>query len=175
MAKFRVDGVAAAFVVAFFATACATLVAPYDATFDTSLNKLSEDTAKFVAAASAGGPERSYRSKETVAYYASNGNVLDRLTERAKLTRGHIPCPTNETLVSFVAMPTSKTVLPEDYRKLDCREFQLYAVRLYSNQLEYAHGNDGVLNRSEAAALGGALQTSILGAIQTFVVNKPSN
>ena len=175
MAKFRVDGVAAAFVVAFFATACATLVAPYDATFDTSLNKLSEDTAKFVAAASAGGPERSYRSKETVAYYASNGNVLDRLTERAKLTRGHIPCPTNESLVSFAAMPTSKTVLPEDYRKLDCREFQLYAVRLYSNQLEYAHGNDGILNRSEAAALGGALQVSILGAIQTFVVNKPSN
>ena len=150
MAKFRVDGVAA-LVVAFFVTACATFVAPYDATFDTSLNK------------------------EAVAYYASTGNVLDRLTERAKLTRGHIPCPTNESLVSFAAMPTSKTVLPEDYRKLDCREFQLYAVRLYSNQLEYAHGNDGVLNRSEAAALGGALQVSILGAIQTFVVNKPSN
>ena len=174
MAKFRVDGVAA-LVVALLATACATLVAPYDATFDTSLNKLSEDTAKFLAAASAGGVERSYGSKEAVAYYASNSNVLDRLTERAKLTRGHIPCPTNETLVSFVAMPTSKTVLPEDYRKLDCREFQLYAVRLYSNQLEYAHGNDGILNRSEAAALGGALQVSILGAIQTFVVNKPSN
>ena len=175
MAKFRVDGVAAAFVVAFFATACATLVAPYDATFDTSLNKLSEDTAKFLAAASAGGAERSYRSKEAVAYYASTGNVLDRLTERAKLTRGRVPCPTNETLVSFAAEPTSKTVLPEDYRKLDCREFQLYGVRFYSNQLEYAHENDGILNRSEATALGGALKASILGAIQTFVANKPSN
>ncbi len=154
---------------------CVSLVAPYDPTFDQSLNKLSEDTAKFVAAASAGGAERSYRSKEAVAYYASTGNVLDRLTERAKLTRGRIPCPTNASLESFAAEPTSKTVLPEDYRKLDCREFQLYGVRFYSNQLEYAHGNDGILNKSEATALGGALQVAILGAIQTFVVNKPSN
>jgi hypothetical protein len=154
---------------------CVSLVAPYDPTFDQSLNKLSEDTAKFLAAAGAGGAERSYHSKEAVAYYASTGNVLERLTERAKLTRGHVPCPTNASLESFAAMPTSKTMLPEDYRKLDCREFQLYSVRLYSNQLEYAHQNDGVLNKSEATALGGALQTSILGAIQTFVVNKPSN
>jgi hypothetical protein len=154
---------------------CVSLVAPYDATFDTSLNKLSEDTAKFVAAVSAGGAERSYSSKEAVAYYASTGNVLDRLTERAKLTRGRIPCPTNASLEGFATEPTSKTVLPEDYRKLDCREFQLYAVRIYSNQLEYAHGNDGTLNKSEAKALGGALQVSILGAIQTFVANKPSN
>ncbi|MDQ2632308.1 MAG: hypothetical protein M3Y78_01065 [Pseudomonadota bacterium] len=174
MAMFRVGGVAV-IVTAFVATACATLVAPYDATFDTSLNKLSEDTAKFLAAASAGGVERSYRSKEAVAYYASVGNVLDRLTERAKLTRGRIPCPTNELLESFAAEPTSKTVLPEDYRKLDCREFQLYGVRFYSNQLEYAHGSDGTLNKSEVTAVGGALQASILGAIQTFVANKPSN
>lgn len=154
---------------------CVSLVAPYDPTFDQSLNKLSEETAKFLAAASAGGVERSYNSKEAVAYYASTGNVLDRLTERAKLTRGRIPCPTNASLESFAAEPTSKTVLPEDYRKLDCREFQLYGVRFYSNQLEYAHGNDGILNKSEATALGGALQVAILGAIQTFVVNKPSN
>ena len=174
MAKFRVYGVAT-LVLAFFVSACTTLVAPYDATFDTSLNKLSEDTAKFLAAASAGGAERSYRSKEAVAYYASTGNVLDRLTDRAKLTRGRIPCPTNELLESFATEPTSKTVLPEDYRNLDCREFQLYGVRFYSNQLEYAHENDGILNRSEATALGGALKASILGAIQTFVANKPSN
>jgi hypothetical protein len=154
---------------------CVSLVAPYDPTFDTSLNKLSEDTAKFIAAASAGGLERSYRSQETVAYYASTNNVLDRLIARAKLTRGRIACPTNASLESFAAMPTSKTALPEDYRQLDCREFQLYAVRLYSNQLEYAHEQDGVLNGSEATALGGALQVSILGAIQTFVANKPTN
>src|SRR5690606_2346210 len=174
MAMFRVGGVAV-IVTAFVATACATLVAPYDATFDTSLNKLSEDTAKFLAAASAGGVERSYRSKEAVAYYASVGNVLDRLTERAKLTRGRIPCPTNELLESFAAEPTSKTVLPEDYRRLDCREFQLYGVRFYTNQFEHAHGSDDILNKSEATALGGALQVAILGAIQTFVANKPSN
>ena len=57
MAKFRVYRVAT-LVVAFFVSACTTLVAPYDATFDTSLNKLSEDTAKFLAAASAGGAAR---------------------------------------------------------------------------------------------------------------------
>jgi hypothetical protein len=174
MSRLRVKA-PAALVGALLVTACATLVAPYDATFDTSLNKLSEDTAKLVAAANAGGAERSYHSKEAVAYYASTGNVLDRLTERAKLTRGHIPCPTNATLESFAEMPTSRTALPEDYQKLDCREFQLYAVRLYSNQREYAHADDGVLNKSEATALGGALQTSILGAIQTFVANKPSS
>ena len=160
-------------VAAVLSSACTTLVTPYDATFDTSLNKLSEDTAKFVAAASAGGVERSFGSKETVAYYASTNNVLDRLTERARLTRGRIPCPTDESLAVFAAAPTSRTVLPDDYRKLDCREFQLYAVRLFANQLEYAHRNDGVLNKSEATALGGSLQSSILGAIQTFVVNKP--
>ncbi len=173
MARFSTR-VLVCFLAMVLATACTTLVAPYDATFDQTLNKLSEDTAKFVAAASAGGVERSFRSKEAVAYYASTNNVLDRLTERARLTRGSVPCPTDESLPAFAAAPTSKTVLPEDYRKLDCREFQLYAVKLYSNQLEYAHANDGVLNKSEATALGGVLQTSILGAIQTFVANKPS-
>jgi hypothetical protein len=174
MAKFRVNKLVAV-AAAFLAAACTTLVAPYDATFDTSLNKLSEDTAKFLAAASARGAERSYNSKEAVAYYASAGNVLDRLSERAKLTRGRIPCPTNKLLESFATEPTSKTVLPEDYRRLDCREFQLYGVRFYTNQLEHAHGSDGILNKSEATALGGALPVAILGAIQTFVANKPSN
>lgn len=158
-----------------FVSACTTLVAAYDPTFDTTLNKLSEDTAKFLAAASAGGAERNYASKEAVAYYASTGNVLDRLTERAKLTRGSVRCPTNEFLKTFAAEPSSKTVLPEDYLKLDCREFQLYGVRFYANQLEYAHESDGILNRSEASALGGALQVAVLGAIQTVVANKPSN
>ena len=160
---------------AVFISACTTLVAPYDATFDQSLNKLSEDSAKFVAAASAGGAERSYSSKQAVEYYASTYNVLDRLIARAALSRGSISCPTDESLKAFVSSPASTTVLPEDYLKLDCREFQLYSVRIFANQLEYGHKNDGVLNKSEATALGGALQTSILGAIQTFVVNKPSN
>jgi hypothetical protein len=155
-------------------SACGTLVAPYDTTFDQTLNKLSEDTAKFVAAASSGGNESKYTSKETVAYYASTYNILDRLMARARLSRGLVPCPTNETLKAFVSVPTSKTALPEDYQRLDCREFQLYAVRLYVDQLDYAHRSDGSLNKSEAKALGGVLQASILGAIQTFVANKPS-
>ena len=174
MAKFSVR-IALCVAAAVFISACTTLVAPYDATFDKSLNDLSESTAKFVAAASAGGAERSYHSKEAVAYYASTYNLLDRLTERAKLSRGILPCPTNENLKDFATLPSSTTVLPEDYLKLDCREFQLYSVRIFANQLEYSHKNDGVLNKSEATATGGALQRSILGAIQTFIENKPSN
>jgi hypothetical protein len=161
--------------VALSVAGCGTLVAPYDTTFDQTLNKLSEDTAKFVAAAAAGGNERRFSSKEAVSYYAATYNVLDRLIERARLTRGFVPCPTDESLKAFVKVPTSNTALPDDYQKLDCREFQLYVVRLYVDQLSYAHKTDGVLNKSEAKATGGILQASILGAIQTFVVNKPSN
>ncbi|MBL8583652.1 MAG: hypothetical protein JNL61_15700 [Rhizobiaceae bacterium] len=154
-------------------SACASLVAPYDATFDQSLNKLSEETARFLAAAESGGSERSFASEETVAYYATTYNVLDRLIERARLTRGSVPCATDRELAAFAGQPTSRTSLPEDYLKLDCREFQLYGVRLYANQLEYAHQTGGVLNRPEAKAQGGTLQAAIMAAILTFVANKP--
>jgi len=163
------------FFLAVFLAACTTLVAPYDATFDQTLNELSEDTAIFLAAASAGGAERSFASNETVAYYASTYNVMDRLVARARLTRATVPCSTDSSLPSFAQSPTSKTVLPDDYLKLDCREFQLYAVGLYVDQLHYAHEKDGSLNRFEATALGGTLQASILGAIQTFLANKPAS
>ncbi len=155
-------------------SACASIVAPYDTTFDQTLNKFSEDTAKFVAAANAGSSERNYSSKEAVAYYASAYNILDRLSERARLSRGFVACPTNASLKEFADSPAIKASLPEDYLKFDCREYQLVAVRFFVAQLEYAHKGDGYLNRSEAKAVGGALQTSILGSIQTFVVNKPA-
>lgn len=160
-------------VVAALATACTTLVASYDPVFDTALNTLSEDSARFTAAAQAGGPERSYNSREAVAYYASTYNVLDRLTERARLTRGGVACPTDASLPSFVSAVPGKFQLPQDYAELDCREFQLYSVRFFVVQLDYAHETGGTLNRSEAHALGGTLQTAILGAIQTFLTNKP--
>ncbi|MER8652905.1 MULTISPECIES: hypothetical protein [unclassified Mesorhizobium] len=157
----------------FFVTACVAIVSPYDITFDQTLNKLSQDTSTFLAAASAGGSERGYSSKETVAYYASTYNVLDRLEQRARLTRAMVACPTDATLRDFAAVATSRTQLPPDYLSFDCREFQLYAVQFYVDQLHYAHENDGVLNKSEVNALGGTLQASIMGAIQTFLVNKP--
>jgi hypothetical protein len=150
------------------------LIAPYDETFDQSLNKFSNDTATFLAAASAGGPERSVTSKEAVAYYASAYNLLDRLSQRARLSRALVPCPTDQSLKAFSASPTSKTKLPDDYEKFDCREFQLYAVRLYVDQLNFAHHTGGVLTPYEARAAGGILQTGTMGAIQTFLVNKPS-
>lgn len=172
-----VSVVVRAFILCFLLllSGCISLVAPYDATFDESLNKLSEGTATFLAAASNGGSERSYSSKEAVEYYAATYNVLERLSQRASLSRGSIPCPTNSNLETFAAAGTSTTSLPDDYLRFDCREFQLYAVRLYADQLNYAHRKDGSLNKSEAKALGGTLQTSILGAIQTFVVNKPQS
>jgi hypothetical protein len=161
-------------VISIAVSACGTLIAPYDDAFDQGLNKYSEETAKFLAAASANGPERQAKSKETIAYYAAAYNLLDRLSQRASLTRGQVPCPTNASLKPFTATATSKTTLPEDFEKLDCREFQLYAVRMYVDQLNYSHNTDGTLNNSEIRANGGILQVSILGAIQTFLVNKPS-
>lgn len=154
-------------------SACVSLVAPYDATFDQSLNKLSESTAQFLAAAGAGGSERSFASQEAVAYYATTYNVLDRLTERARLSRGNVPCATDSALPQFAASPVSKFTLPPDYLEFDCREFQLYGVRFYANQLEHAHETNGTLNISEAALMGRELQTAIMGAIETFIVNKP--
>jgi hypothetical protein len=59
---YRALRVVAAIFVALSISACGTLVAPYDETFDQSLNKFSSDTATFLAAASAGGPERSATS-----------------------------------------------------------------------------------------------------------------
>jgi hypothetical protein len=165
---------ALAVVIVLSVSACGTLIAPYDETFDQGLNKFSNETATFLAAASAGGPERLATSKEAVAYYAAAYNLLDRLSQRARLTRALVPCPTDQTLKDFSALATSKTKLPDDYEKFDCREFQLYAVRLYIDQLNFAHNTGGILNSSEARATGGALQTAIIGAIQTFLINKPS-
>lgn len=156
-------------------SACISLVAPYDATFDQSLNKLSESTAQFLAAAGAGGSERSYASQEAVAYYATTYNVLDRLIQRARLTRGSSACVTNKALESFALSPTSRTTLPPDHLDFDCREFQLYAVRLKANELEYVHETTGVLNRAEAKLQGGMLQAAIMGTIETFVQNKPES
>jgi hypothetical protein len=167
----------AAFLFVFFAlggAGCASLVAPYDDTFDKGLNQYSDDTAKFLAAVTANGPERNFASKEAATYYASAYNLLDRFQQRASVTRGSIPCPTDESLKTFTALPTSNSPLPADYDKFDCREFQLFAVRLYLDQMSYAHKSGGTLNNSEAKITGDQLQRSIQGAIQTFVVNKPT-
>jgi hypothetical protein len=148
------------------------LIAPYDATYDQSLNKLSEETAKFTASAAAGGPERSITSKEATAYYAATYNLLDRLSQRARVSRGLVPCPTNASLKAFSQQPTSSSPLPQDYTQFDCREFQLYAVRYYVDQLKFANKAEGGLNAGRARVVGGQLQTAIMGAIQTFIVNK---
>jgi len=151
---------------------CARLVAPYDSYFDQSLNKLSEDTAKVLAAAVANGPERQATSKQAVAYYATTYNLLDRLSERARLTRASVPCSTNSALKPFSEQPSSNSPLPADYENFDCREFQLYSVRYFVDQLHFAHSKSGGLNPGRVRADGGALQTAILGAIQTFLVTK---
>jgi hypothetical protein len=71
---------------------CARIVAKYDAFYSLTLNKFSEDTAKFLAAAEAGKQERLYTSKETVTFYAAGYNTFDRLSQRAALDRGMIRC-----------------------------------------------------------------------------------
>lgn len=151
---------------------CVSLVAPYDPTFDTSLNKLSEDTAKFLAAASAGGPERRQASPEAVAYYAGTYNVLDRLIQRARITRGSVPCASSPLLQEFAGLSYVTTVLPDDYGRFDCRESQLYSIRIYVDALHYAQTNDGTLNRSEIKLRGDILQTAIMSGIQTVLESK---
>ena len=151
------------------------LIAPYDATYDQSLNKFSEDTAKFTASAAAGGPERSFGSKESTSYYAAAYNLLDRLSQRARLSRALVPCPSDASLKAFSQQSTSTSSLPEDYNQFDCREFQLYAVRFYVDQLKFAHKAEGGLVPGRVRIVGGQLQTAIMGAIQTFIVNKTSS
>lgn len=164
-----------ALVLSFVLSACVALVAPYDSTFDQSLNKLSEDTARFLGMVSAGGSERRFESREATEYYSVTYNVLDRLKERARLTRAVVPCPNNASLGEYAAKPSSRTVLPPDQMSFDCREFQLYAVRFNVDQLRYLHESGGTLNASEAKAAGGALQVSILGSIETFLATKPAS
>jgi hypothetical protein len=163
----------AVLVVACALCACA-LVSPYDSYYDESLNTLSSDTAKFLAAASSGGPERSFTSKQSVSYYASTYNLLDRLSERAKLTRALVACPDNAALLQFSKEASSASKLPSDYQSFDCREHQLYAVRFYVDQLKFAHQQNGGLTATRARIAGRPLQTAILGAIQTFLVTKPT-
>ena len=151
---------------------CISIVAPYDPEFDQVLHSLSEETAKFLAAAESGGPERLASSEEAVTYYATTYNVLDRLSQRAKLKRGIVACPNDADLKTFSEQPTSSSPLPTDYAKFDCLEAHLYYVRFYVDQLDYAERSGGVLTRGEAVAAGGILQISILGAIQTFLVGK---
>lgn len=162
-------------VVVWLLAGCANLVAPYDATFDQSLNQLSSDTAKFLAAAAAlaNAPERSATSKESVAYYAATYNLLDRLSPRASLSRAVVPCATNPVLKLYWAQPISSAPLPDDYESFDCREFDLYAVRHFVDQLHSVHGQPGGLNAGRVKVNGGALQVAILGAIQTFIATKP--
>lgn len=162
-------------VAAWLLTACTSLVAPYDATFDQSLNQLSSDTAKFLAAAAVKtAPERIVTSKESVAYYAATYNLLDRLSERAKLSRASVPCSTNSVLKLYWSQPiTTSAPLPEDYESLDCREFDLYAVRHFVDQLRFAHNQKDGLNPGRIKINGGQLQAAILGAIQLFITTKP--
>lgn len=168
----RVSSCISLLVFLFQASGCVSFVAPYDATFDQSLNKFSEDTAKFTAAAMAGGPERLSDSRETTAYYALSYNLLDRLSQRAQISRGPVPCVGDEGLLAFSQLPQSTSRLPDGYKSFDCREYQLYYVRFYLDQLNYGHRNDGTLKPLEANNYASQLQNAILGAISTVVYNK---
>lgn len=154
---------------------CVSIVGDYDAAFDTGLNQLSSDTAKLLAAARAGGPERRYASKEATAYYAASANLLDRLLQRAGLSRGRVSCTGGKALELLPPSRTGKVSRPEDYKSFDCREEALYEVRLGLDALEYDHQTDGVLTRGEASTAGGQLQTELMGAIMIMLENKPAS
>jgi hypothetical protein len=160
--------------VLLFLSGCISLVAPYDATFDQSLNKLSEDTATFLAAASAGGSERNYSSKESVAYYAATYDVLGRLIARAEPIRGSIPCKSAAGLEAVLVSPVSKTELPENYREFDCLEVQLYSLRFLVDRLQFSHASNGILTQGEATEAAHALQSGFIGTIAEFLKTKPA-
>jgi len=84
------------------------------------------------------------------------------------------PCASDASLRDFETVATSRTKLPDDYLKFDCRESQLYSVQFYVDQLQYAHESGSILSRLEVNALGHTLESAILGAIQTFLVDKPA-
>ena len=151
--------------------ACISLVAPYDATFDESLNgalRRHRQVPRLRLGRRTGGARQ---SKETVEYYAASYNRLDRLSQRASLTRSRA-CAGNDALQEFSKSPSTTSELPADYAQFDCLEASLYFVRFYLDQLHFDHQSGGVLNRSEAKASGGILQTLIAGAIQTFLAAK---
>jgi hypothetical protein len=165
-------GVLCAFLWALLLSACVSLVSPYDPVFDQSLNKLSDDTAVFLAGVTSDGPERSFSSRESIAYYATTYNVLDRLSERARATRAAVPCPTNDQLAAFAQAESSRSALPDDYRSFDCREYQLQSVRFYVDQLYTLHESDGQFKKLKAVAAGRNLQAAIISAIETFMTTK---
>jgi hypothetical protein len=144
---------------------CARIVAKYDPFYDQTLNKFSEDTAKFLAAAQAKKAERQSSSKEAVTFYAAGYNTLDRLSQRAALDRGLIPCSTNAQLKILREGIPNASRLPDDYMSFDCLEFQLFATRLLFDDLKSAHDSGGVLTAGEAKAYGVPLQVAILGAM----------
>lgn len=154
---------------------CVTLVAPYDPAVDQALTKLSENSAKFLANASAGGSEKTFSSKAATEYYAVSFNAIDLLARRAQASRGAVPCgPLVDKLEEESRQPLTVIELPDDYRKFDCNEVQLYFVRMRLTQLQNDHREDGVLGRSEIKHDGAALQTSIGFALDTLVLNKPA-
>jgi hypothetical protein len=152
---------------------CARIVAKYDSFYSLTLNRFSEDTAKFLAAAEAEKQERQYTSKETVTFYAAGYNTFDRLSQRATLDRGMIRCSTNPQLKVLADNITNASRLPDDYLSFDCLEFQLFATRLLMDDLKSAHESGGVLTRGEARAYGVPLQVAILGTIRTFELTRP--
>jgi hypothetical protein len=152
---------------------CSRIVAKYDPFYDQTLNKFSEDTAKFLAAAQAGKAEREWSSKETVTFYAAGYNTFDRLSQRAALERGLIRCSTNAQLQMLAQGISNASRLPDDYMSFDCLEFQLFATRLLLDDLKSAHASGGVLTAGEARAYGVPLQVAILGAIRTFDLTRP--
>lgn len=154
---------------------CVTLIAPYDPAVDQALTKLSESSAKFLANASAGGSEKTFSSKEATEYYAVSFNALDLLVRRAQASRGAVPCgPLVDLLEEESRQPLTAIELPDDYRKLDCNEVQLYFIKMRLTQLQNDHREDGILGRSEIKHDGAALQTSIGFAVDTLVLNKPA-
>ena len=152
---------------------CISLIGGYDPAADQILNQMSEETAKFLASAEAGKPARLATSNEAVTYYAGAYDTIDRLIVRAESRQGAVPCAANASLPELLAQPGSQTQLPENYRRFDCRETQLYVLRFTLDQMKTAQDEDGVLSVADVDIYGSQLRAEIQGAITIADTSKP--
>jgi len=152
---------------------CISLVGGYDPTADQILNQMSDETARFLASAAAGKQARVASSNEAITYYAGSYDAVDRLILRAEARQGSVPCAGSAKLPEYLAQPGSATALPDNYRKFDCRQLQLYVLRFTLDQMRSAQEEDGILSVADIDIYGSQVRAEIQGAIVIADASRP--
>jgi len=152
---------------------CISLIGGYDPAADQILNQMSEQTAMFLASAGAGKQARVATSNEAITYYAGAYDTIDRLILRAESRQGPVPCAASAGLPNLLAQPGGQTQLPDDYRRFDCRQLQLYVLRFTLDQMKSAQDKDGILSVADIDIYGTQVKAEIQGAITIADTSRP--